>query len=145
MSEQELSDQQGLVGVPAPREGVVATTLLIVADQDRSRDFYVSVLGASVVRDRNPVVLQLGGMWLILNEGGGPTPDKPEISATPPADRTRFHCALNLRVADIRTVWRQIKAAGAEFITGPIDRGPEIRCYLHDPDGHLIEIGQTYG
>jgi catechol 2,3-dioxygenase-like lactoylglutathione lyase family enzyme len=23
------------------------------------------------------------------------------------------------------------------------DRGAEIRCYLRDPDGHLIEVGQT--
>jgi catechol 2,3-dioxygenase-like lactoylglutathione lyase family enzyme len=124
---------------------VVGTTLLIVSDQDRSREFYVSVLGGSVVRERDPVVLRLGGMWLILNGGGGPTPDKPEIIAVPPADRSRFNCALNLRVADIHTTWHQMNAAGADFFTGPIDRGPEIRCYLHDPDGHLIEIGQSHG
>lgn len=144
MSEQELSDDRGLVGVPAPRDGVVGTTLLIVSDQDRSREFYVSVLGASAVRERDPVVLRLGGMWLILNEGGDPTPDKPAIIAAPPADRSRFHCALNLRVADVHATWQQLNSAGAEFFTGPIDRGPEIRCYLHDPDGHLIEIGQGH-
>ena len=38
-----------------------------------------------------------------------------------------------------------MNAAGADFFTGPIDRGPEIRCYMHDPDGHLIEIGQSHG
>ena len=145
MSENELSDDRGLVGVPAPRDGVVGTTLLIVSDQDRSREFYVSVLGASAVRERDPVVLRLGGMWLILNGGGDPTPDKPEIIAAPPADRSRFNCALNLRVADIRTTWQEMNAAGADFFTPPIDRGPEIRCYLHDPDGHLIEIGQRPG
>jgi hypothetical protein len=56
------------------------------------------------------------------------------------ADRSRFSAALNLRVADIRSTWQQLQSAGAEFLTGPIDRGPAIRCYLHDPDGHLIEI-----
>jgi uncharacterized protein (TIGR00369 family) len=140
----ELSDGRALTGVPAPRDGVVGTTLLIVTDQDRSREFYVNVLGASAIRDRDPVVLRLGGMWLILNDGGDPTPDKPETIATPPADRSRFSSALNLRVADIRSTWRRLQSAGAEFLTGPIDRGPEIRCYLHDPDGHLIEIGQTH-
>jgi uncharacterized protein (TIGR00369 family) len=144
MSDQAPSDQRGLVGVPAPQDGVVGTALLIVSDQDRSREFYVGVLGASVVRERDPVVLRLGGMWLILNAGGDPTPDKPAIIAAPPADRSRFSCALNLRVADIHTTWQQLNAAGAEFLTPPIDRGPEIRCYLHDPDGHLIEIGQTH-
>jgi hypothetical protein len=23
--------------------------------------------------------------------------------------------------------------------------GPEIRCYIRDPDGYLIEVGQTTG
>ena len=34
---------------------------------------------------------------------------------------------------------------GATFLTPPIDRGREIRCYLRDPDAHLIEVGQTTG
>ena len=32
---------------------------------------------------------------------------------------------------------------GAEFLTPPIRRETEIRCYIRDPDGHLIEVGQT--
>ena len=142
MGDNEMSDSRPLAGVPAPREGVVGTTLLIVSDQDRSREFYVNVLGASAIRERDPVVLRLGGMWLILNQGGDPTPDKPDTIAAPPADLSRFSAALNLRVGDIRSTWQRLQTAGVEFITGPIDRGPEIRCYLHDPDGHLIEIGQ---
>lgn len=34
---------------------------------------------------------------------------------------------------------------GAEFLTEPKDHGPEIRAYLRDPDGHLIEVGQFTG
>jgi lactoylglutathione lyase len=34
------------------------TVLLIVEDQDRTRAFYEQVLGASVVRERDPVILQ---------------------------------------------------------------------------------------
>jgi hypothetical protein len=34
-------------------------------------------------------------------------------------------------------------ARGAQFLTPPQDRGAEIRCYLRDPDNHLIEIGQS--
>jgi hypothetical protein len=30
-------------------------------------------------------------------------------------------------------------------LTPPIDRGAEIRCYLRDPDGYLIEVGQATG
>src|SRR5262249_29977218 len=132
-----------MIGVPAPQEGVVATTLLIVGDQDRSRQFYTEVLGASLVREHDPVVLQLGGMWLILNSAGGPTPDKRDVAAAPPPDRSVFSTALNPRVADAQATWREFTQAGAQFITEPIDNGREIRCYLRDPDGHLIEIGQA--
>jgi lactoylglutathione lyase len=31
------------------------------------------------------------------------------------------------------------------FLTPPKDHGREIRCYMRDPDGHLIEVGQTTG
>jgi hypothetical protein len=49
---------------------------------------------------------------------------------------------LNIRVADIASVYEQWHARGARFLTPPIDRGSEIRCYLRDPDNHLIEVGQ---
>jgi catechol 2,3-dioxygenase-like lactoylglutathione lyase family enzyme len=50
---------------------------------------------------------------------------------------------LNIRVADIQAAYAQWSARGAEFLSPPHDRGAEIRCYLRDPDGHLIEVGQT--
>jgi catechol 2,3-dioxygenase-like lactoylglutathione lyase family enzyme len=31
------------------------------------------------------------------------------------------------------------------ILTPPKDHDGEIRCYLRDPDGHLIEVGQTTG
>ena len=30
-------------------------------------------------------------------------------------------------------------------MTPPIDREAEIRCYMRDPDGYLIEVGQSTG
>ncbi len=36
-------------------------------------------------------------------------------------------------------------AKGAEFLTEPKDHGREIRAYIRDPDGHLIEVGQASG
>jgi len=32
-----------------------------------------------------------------------------------------------------------------EFLTSPIDRRAELRCYMRDPDGYLIEVGQATG
>src|SRR2546430_17049284 len=40
---------------------------------------------------------------------------------------------------------RNGRPRGAQFLTEPKDRGREIRAYIRDPDGHLIEVGQISG
>ena len=65
---------------PAPKEGFVLTHFLVVSDQERSREFYSRVLDGEVVRERDPVIIQVANSWLILNVGGGPTDDKPDGS-----------------------------------------------------------------
>jgi catechol 2,3-dioxygenase-like lactoylglutathione lyase family enzyme len=132
-------------GLPAPSEGLLVTHLLIVGDQDRSREFYSRVMGAEVVRERDPVMLRLSNSWLVLNSGGGPTDDKPDVIAAPPQSAHVLTSALNIRVADVAAVYRDWRARGADFLTEPKDHGREIRCYLTDPDGHLIEVGQSTG
>ncbi len=128
---------------PAPQTGFVITHFLVVSDQDRSREFYRAVFGATVVAERDPVILRLANSWLILNVGGGPTDDKPTVTLTTPPDPNQASAFLNLRVADIRAVYAEWSAKGAEFLTEPKDHGREIRAYIRDPDGHLIEVGQT--
>jgi lactoylglutathione lyase len=128
---------------PAPESGFVVTHFLVVSDQDRSRDFYVSVLGAKVVLERDPVIMRLANSWLILNVGGGPTDDKPTVTLAPPDDPDRTSAFLNLRVADIAACYAEWSARGAEFLTEPKDHAAEIRAYIRDPDGHLIEVGQS--
>ena len=128
---------------PAPREGFVLTHFLVVSDQDRSRDFYQSVFGADVVRDRDPVILALANTRIVLNTGGGPTDDKPTVTLAPPADPDRTSAFLNIRVADIAAAYADWSAKGAEFLTEPKDHAHEIRAYIRDPDGHLIEVGEA--
>ena len=128
---------------PAPETGFVVTQFLVVSDQDRSRDFSTRVFGATVVLERDPVILRLANSWLILNVGGGPTDDKPEVTLTTPPDANQTSAFLNIRVADIATVYAEWSARGAEFLTPPMQRETEIRCYIRDPDGYLIEVGQT--
>jgi catechol 2,3-dioxygenase-like lactoylglutathione lyase family enzyme len=130
---------------PAPREGFVVTHFLVVADQDRSREFYRTVFGAQVILERDPVIVKLANSWLILNVGGGPTDDKPAVTLTTPPDPNRTSAFLNIRVADIQKVYREWSARGAKFLTEPKDHGREIRAYIRDPDGHLIEVGQATG
>jgi lactoylglutathione lyase len=136
-----MSDAQ----FPAPQSGFVVTHFLVVSDQDRSREFYQSVFGATVVLERDPVILQIANTWLIMNVGGGPTDDKPTVILAPPADPDRTSAFLNLRVADIARAYAEWSAKGAEFLTEPKDHGREIRAYIRDPDGHLIEVGQSTG
>jgi catechol 2,3-dioxygenase-like lactoylglutathione lyase family enzyme len=130
---------------PAPDEGFVLTHFIVADDVARSRDFYAGVLGGQVVLDGEPTIVKLANGWVIINLGGGPTDDKPEVVLEPPRDPNRVSAFLNLRVADVHAAYREWRARGAEFLTPPRDHGVEIRCYMRDPDGHLIEVGQTTG
>jgi lactoylglutathione lyase len=126
----------------------VVTATLIVSDVPRSAAFYRDVLGAEVlsVGDPNvgkPALLRLGNIWLTINVGGGPTDDKPEVVATPPRHPNELTFFLNLRVSDIKRFCEHCRARGAAFITEPKTHAREIRCYTRDPDGYLIEVGQT--
>ncbi len=130
---------------PAPQSGFVVTHFLVVSDQDRSREFYRTVFGAKVVMERDPVIMKIANSWLILNAGGGPTDDKPMVTLAPPADPDQASAFINLRVADIATAYAEWSAKGAEFLTEPKVHSREIRAYIRDPDGHLIEVGQSTG
>jgi len=123
--------------------GTVVTQMLIVRDVARSIRFYRDILGAEVMRERPPAMLRLHNAWLVLNFGGGPTDDKPDVSLGVPLVDEYASSFLNIRVADIQAVHELWKGRGASFLTPPLDRGAELRCYLRDPDGHLIELGQT--
>lgn len=129
--------------LPIPDEDFLLTHFLVVADQDRSRRFYVDVFGAEVAVERDPVILKVANGWIILNVGGGPTDDKPDVDLEPPKEPTRVSAFLNVRVKDIHRSFERWRAAGAEFLTEPKEHSHEWRCYIRDPDGHLIEVGQT--
>lgn len=131
--------------LPAPDSGMLLTHFLTVRDVARSRSFYTDVLGGTVVLAENPCIVRIAGGWIIMNPGGGPTPDKPGVTLRVPEDPNTTSNFLNLRVADIHACYRDWTAKGAEFLTPPIDRKAELRCYLRDPDGYLIEVGQSTG
>jgi lactoylglutathione lyase len=121
----------------------VVTNTLIVKDIQQSVPFYRDVLGATVLREGEPTFLRLGTVWLTINHGGGPTDDKPEVIASPPRDPNVLSIFLNLRVTDIRRYYDLWSSRGAKFITEPKVHAKELRCYMRDPDGYLIEVGQT--
>ena len=131
--------------LPTPAEGILVTLFITVRKVARSRDFYSRVLGCSVVLAENPCIVRLSNSWIIMNPGGPPTPDKPDISVVDYQPGNTTSIFMTLRVADIGACYEEWKAKGAEFVTPPIDRGAEIRCYIRDPDGYLIEVGQSTG
>jgi catechol 2,3-dioxygenase-like lactoylglutathione lyase family enzyme len=132
------------LGQAVEEQGIVLTHMLIVADIERSVRFYRDVLGATVVREGAPAMLRFWNGWIVINTGGGPTPDKPDVTVEPPQDRSVVSGFLNIRVKDIDAVYRDWSSRGGEFITEPLNNhGAELRCYLRDPDGYLIEVGQT--
>src|SRR5215472_16910952 len=122
---------------------LVVTNTLIVRDIRHSVAFYRDVLGATVLREGEPTLLRFGNIWLTINLGGGPTDDKPEVIAAPPHDPNLLSIFLNLRVTEIRRCYELWYSRGAKFITEPKVHATELRCYMRDPDGYLIEVGQT--
>ena len=111
----------------------------------KSRAFYSEILGGQVVLEENPCMVELSNSWVIMNPGGGPTPDKPDVSVVNYEPGHGVSSFMNLRVADVQACYERWRSRGAEFLTPPIDRGAEIRCYMRDPDGYLIEDRPVHG
>ena len=128
-----------------PKNGMSIAHFLTMNDIQRSLDYYEQVFGAEILSrgDGNaPGYLRLANIWMIMNVGGGPTPDKPTVSLSVP-DPNHINSFMNFRVADIQACYKLWKSRGAEFITEPIPKYGETRCYIRDPDGYIIEVGQS--
>src|SRR4051812_45600486 len=126
---------------------MVLAHFIVSEDVARSRDFYTNVLGGTAVitgqGSDEVTYVALANSWIIINVGGGPTDDKPTVTLEAPRDPDLVSSFLNIRVADVHAVYDEWRKRGAHFLTPPKQHEAEIRCYLHDPDGFLIEVGQT--
>ena len=128
-----------------PTDEVELTTILVVSDVDRARDFWRDVVGAEVYREYGGTscVLRLAETWILLVTGGGPTEDKPEVTFAVAADPSRVDHAFTMRVADCHVAYDTLRARGAEFLTPPVSSPWETRAFFRDPDGHLLEISEA--
>ena len=111
---------------------------------DKAKKFYLNVLGAKMYREYggDSMVIEFLGNWLLLVTPGGPTEDKPNTDFISPQNPDQVSHAFTIRVKDCRKSYQILLERGAEFITPPIDRGRETRCFFRDPDGHLFEISE---
>jgi catechol 2,3-dioxygenase-like lactoylglutathione lyase family enzyme len=137
-----------------PQDGFTIAHFIVVADIERSARFYETVFGGRVLSRGDskgaPGYIQIANTWLIVNVGGGPTPDKPMVTLSVPPAPDSVSSFMNIRVADIQACYELWRSRGAEFITEPKPKYGETRCYIRDPDGYIIEVGQsnpgiTYG
>src|SRR5215207_11262868 len=93
--------------LPLPTEGIALTHFIVSADVPRSAAFYSEVLGGEIVMEGEPTIVALANSWVIINVGGGPTDDKPEVILETPPDPNRTSAFLNIRVADIHAGYEE--------------------------------------
>jgi catechol 2,3-dioxygenase-like lactoylglutathione lyase family enzyme len=131
--------------LPPPPEDIAVAHFIVSDDVERSRRFYTEVLGGRLAFSGpgGLTYVALANTWIIINGGGGPTDDKPTVTLETPRDPDRVSSFLNIRVKDIAARYAEWSARGAQFLTPPKQHQYEIRCYIRDPDGYLIEVGQT--
>ena len=100
-----------------PQDGITVAHFITVADVERSLRFYETVFGSRILSRGDskgaPGYLQIANTWLIVNVGGGPTPDKPTVTLSVPADPDSVNSFMNIRVADIQAcyeLWRKSRS-----------------------------------
>jgi len=142
----EIQVERTIYEMP-PQKGFTVAHFLTVADIERSARFYETVFGGRILSMGDasgaPGYVQIANTWLIVNVGGAPTPDKPSTVLHVPANPDSVSSFMNIRVADIQQCYDLWRSRGAEFITEPKEKYGETRCYIRDPDGYIIEVGQS--
>jgi len=128
--------------VPVTRAGAI----LAVSDFDASLAFYRDRLGLDLLAtyDDPPYATFLAaGARISLAEQGHEAPDRPGVTMSAPADRSRADVVLVLEVEDAAAVHRDLAAEGVQFLAEPYSPpwgGSRFFCV--DPDGYLVEIEQ---
>lgn len=127
-----------------PFEGSEISTILVVSDINKSKEFYIDGLGATIFREYGgtSMVIEFLGHWLVLVTSGEPSADKPTTSFLPPENLDSVSHSFTIRVKDCHRSYSILLEKGIDFITPPYDWGAEIRCFFRDPDGHLFEISE---
>src|SRR6516162_5266749 len=85
-----------------PKDGITVAHFITVADIERSLRFYETVFGGRILSRGDakgaPGYMQIANTWLIVNVGGGPTPDKLSVTLSVPPDPDLVSSFINIRV-----------------------------------------------
>ena len=129
-----------------PRDGFTITLFITVADINRSADFYEKVFGGRVLSRGDSKGasghIQIANTWLIVNVGGGPTPDKPTVTLSVLADPDKINSFMNIRVADIQACYKLWKSRGAR-VHHRADRQVRRDPLLHPRSRRIYHRGRT--
>lgn len=128
-----------------PDPATTAAPLLCVRDLGVASRFWVEVMGGEVeVAWDFYVRLRLGAAVVHLVPAGPAAGDRPIGYAPPAHDAAEVPAEVVFRVPDCRAAHAALAARGAPLLGPPAEPpwGGEVRCYLRDPDGHLIEISE---
>ena len=87
-----------------PTSDMALTHILVVADLERSVVWYRDILGAELYREYggSSAVFTFNCAWLLLVNGGDPTPDKPGVTFAAPDQPGSVDHSFTIRVDDFR-------------------------------------------
>jgi glyoxylase I family protein len=107
---------------------------LNVGDVDRSRTFYLEVLGGTERADRPD--FGFGGAWIDLGDQ-----QVHLIEAPVPANLGQH---LAIAVADLAGVVAELRERGIA-VGDPSPVGSSLQAFVTDPDGNLVELHEVGG
>jgi catechol 2,3-dioxygenase-like lactoylglutathione lyase family enzyme len=120
--------------------------LMVVRDIARSVEFYRRLGFQPSVEWSTYAKLANGAGILHFAAEGDPPPDRPHVALRAPDDTANaVAAAIVVQVANCRRACADLVAAGVELLTEPAEPewGGEVRAFVRDPDGHLVEINEA--
>ncbi|WP_433833263.1 VOC family protein [Actinoplanes sp. CA-015351] len=120
--------------------------LLVVRDVATSVAFYRR-LGFEAAAEWSTYAKLVNGTGILhLATPGDPPPDRPDVVLrAPDVLSPTVAAAIVVQVEDCRRACAELVVAGVGLLGEPFEPewGGEVRAFLRDPDGHLIEINET--
>ena len=120
----------------------VGAITIFTEDLARSRDFYVTTFGKSVIfDDENSAVFKFGETVInVLAVAAAPELVEPGTVA--PAG-TGIRAVMTVEVTDVDAVCAELAQRGVPLLNGPMNRPWGLRtASFTDPGGHVWEIAQ---
>ena len=118
-------------------------TMLRVGDLEKSVEFYTTVLGMKLLRQKD----YPDGKFTLAFVGYGPESDNSVIELTYNWDTDHYDLGngyghVALEVNDVYQACDDIRQRGGKIIreAGPMNAGTTIIAFVEDPDGYPIEL-----